>query len=68
MVLGNLLTQHGVLGRPFDSWQNESLRELVFAERSLRLHGQQAVYKHQSVAVAVMVLLIEAKKGKKERQ
>lgn len=60
MVLGNLLTQHGVLGCPFDTRQNESLRELIFAERSFGLHGQHAVYKHQRVAVAVVVLLIKA--------
>lgn len=64
VVLGNLSTQHGVLGRPFDARQNESLRELVFAERSLGLHGQHAVYKHQRIAVTVVVLLIEAAKEK----
>lgn len=64
VILGNLLTEHGVLGCPFDVRENKSLCELVFAERSLGLHGQHTVYKHQRVAVAVVVLLV--KTGKKE--
>ena len=60
MVLGNLPTQHAVLGCPFDTRQNESLCELVLAEGSFGLGGQDAVDEHQSVGVAVVVLLVEA--------